>query len=245
LSIGPDGIAQPGLEALPLQVAEGYYSFLIPLDELPVPRQQRPHLRGGLERCLSTLHNQLACESSVFLQLDELHRDNAVRNISQYAQQWKPQIGLGVRPEAPPPRYWTEDDLLERDYTSPIPMLMHTVIYLDADQKNRDLAREVMTGSGGLIQVLHRSSAAQLVSTWYNSFQPTIQEEGLAAYPLYAPLIGAASVANRPAEDISRWLGDASVYVRESIEDKGVFLLSRFPLEMALEQAGFRESTRS
>jgi hypothetical protein len=179
------------------------------------------------------------------LQLDELHQDNTIRNISRYAQQWKPQIGLGVRPEAPPPRYWSEDDLLERDHDSPIPILMHMVAHLDTDGKSSDLACEVMTGSGGLIQVLHTSEPGQLVRTWYNIFQPTIQEAGLAAYPLYIPLIGTTTIANRPAQDLARWMADACLYVRESIEDKGVFLLSRFPLEMALGRAGFANSAGS
>lgn len=245
MSIASEGIPQPQFEALPLRVAEGYVSFLIPLDKLPLPPHQRPHLRDGLERFVCTLQNDLACKSSIFLQLDELHQDNAIRNISRYARQWKPQIGLGVRPEAPPPRYWSEDDLLERDHASPIPILMHSVTHLDTDEKSSDLAREVMTGSGGLIQVLHANTSAQLVSTWYNIFQPTIQEEGLAAYPLYVPLIGTATIANHPAEDLARWMADACVYVRESTEDKGVFLLSRFPLAMALERAGFANSAGS
>jgi hypothetical protein len=174
------------------------------------------------------------------LQLDELHKDNAILNISRYARQWNPEMGLGIRPEAPPPRYWTEADLMERDHDSPLPALMHSIMLLDSDDAGTKHACETMLGTGGLIQVLHTVSSEHLREAWYSVFQPTIEEEWLAAYPVYAPLLGAASLTDRSPDDLNRWMADAKIYLRESVEDNGLFVLSRYPLDSAWIAAGFQ-----
>ncbi|NYF78653.1 hypothetical protein [Granulicella arctica] len=223
-------------EAVVLKVAELWHAYLVPLPKLPLAIEKRPELLQYMQQFLKILSAEMTYERSVFLQLDELHQDNAIRNISRYGRQWSPQMGLGLLPEAPPPRYWTTEDLLERDYTSTIPALMHSVMHLDTDNAGTKSACEVMTGTAGLIQVLHTCNAAQLLQGWFDVFQPTIQEEGLAAYPLYLPLISGTCIANCTSENLDRWMADAQIYIRESAEDKGILILSRFNLEKLLEK---------
>ena len=66
---------------------------------------------------------------------------------------------------------------------------------------------------------------------------PPIEEEGLKAFPLYVPLLTAASLS-ASAEQLDTWLGAVDVYLRESPQDKGLLIVSRQPLEKKLLAAG-------
>jgi hypothetical protein len=66
---------------------------------------------------------------------------------------------------------------------------------------------------------------------------PSIQEDGLRAFPLYVPLLTAASLTHSP-EQLNTWLGPVDVYLRESPQDKGLLVLSRAPLHQKLVDAG-------
>jgi hypothetical protein len=116
---------------------------------------------------------------------------------------------------------------------------MHSAIHLDTEEPGLLHACQTMTGTAGLIQVLHQAPVSQVITSWYNTFQPTIQEEGLAAYPLYLPILSATSLTGQKFEVLDEWMGKADIYIRESMEDKGILLLSRKSLDEALEKTGF------
>ncbi len=222
-----------------MPIATPWHAYVVPLHALPLQPERRPILRDSVTRLVATL-SETAKERSVFLLLDELHRDNAIREISRFGRQWRPEMGLGLRPEAEPPRYWTEQDLTDRDHDSPLPALKHTVAYLDTDEAGATHACDVMSGTGGLVQVLHTSLNDDLIAAWNKTFLPEIEEEGLAAYPIYVPLLSTASLIHGETGALDRWMGRADVYMRESASDKAILLVSRFALDAHLRASGFR-----
>ena len=232
------GEPDSALEARPMAVATPWYAYVVPLHALPLEPDRRPILRESMTRLVAALR-ETAKERSVFLLLDELYKDNAIREISRYGRQWRPEMGLGLRPEAEPPRYWTEKDLTDRDYDSQLPALKHTVAQLDTDEAGAAHACEIMSGTGGLIQILHTCSTADLIEAWNHTFVPGIEEEGLAAYPIYVPLLTTASLTNTETGTLDCWMGRADVYVRESASDKALLLVSRFALDAHLRACGF------
>ena len=183
-----DESAPQALTATLLQIAEPWYAYLIGLPNLPLPNENRRHLHESLQRLVRTVSDQLSCRQSVFLQMDELHQDGSIRNVSRYGRQWCPTMGLGVRPETASPRYWTSDDLLERDYKEPIPALMHGILHLDTDIVGLAHAIQTMTGTGGLLQILHSTESGNVLSTWYGVLQPSIKEEGASGLSTLCPI---------------------------------------------------------
>lgn len=220
----------PVLQALELPAAAPFRAYRISLEGLPLKLEARPWLRNTIADLILRTRKSSSLHLSVWLLLDELHKDNAIREISRNGRKWKPDIGIGVRPEGPPPRYRTSGDFLDRDYDSPIPTFVHTVIHLDADPPSLQHACEVMTGTGGLIQVLHLKPVSEVRSEWYRLIQPTIMEEGLAAYPLYFPLLSTKSFAVPATGILERWMSNVEIYIRESAEDQGILIFSKKPL---------------
>ncbi len=243
MSTAANNPAQPRPEKNPfflvrrLVTPANWEAYLIPLPSVPLALELRPLLLIAMTELLQAFAAQKNLAQSIWLLLDELHHENAVREISRNAALWNPSMGLGLRPEDPPPRSWTGDDLLERDFNTPIPPLKHTIVMLETDQKGMDLAARLLTGFGALIHTLQNGTATDVSATWYDIFQPTIEEEGYAAFPIYTPIFGVKSLAGVQAETLSKWMGEVDIYIRESAEDTGVFLLSRHPLGPAFEAA--------
>ena len=149
------------LHCLTVAAPAPWHAYLIPMEGFPTNRKSRPLLLKAISELIATLRSTKALQRAVWLLLDELHHENAVTQISRNAAIWQPDIGLGVRPENPPPRFWTGDDLLERDYGTPIPPLKHTVVMLDTNEAGAELACGLMNGIGGLIQTLSRAPLTQ------------------------------------------------------------------------------------
>ena len=230
--------SDPVLRVVRLSSPAEWHAYLIPLGELPLKKEMRPLLRNAMQNLMKSLMRD-GEQRSVWLLLDELHREENIRLISEHAARWRPDMGLGLQPEAGPPRYWSESDLMDRDYGSPVPALMHSVMLLDTDEAGQRHACDMLAGMAALVQVVHNEPTLDMAAEWYDIFQPTILERGLAAYPLYLPLLGTSSIQSDNGAELARWMGRASVYVRESFEDKGIFILSRFRLPAALDQSGF------
>ena len=95
-----------------------------------------------------------------------------------------------------------------------------------------------MFGTGGTIQLLHSGDAAAAIAHWQTILQPTIQDEAFQAYPFTFPLLERRTIENRSGEDLDRWLGPVSFYMRESAEDSGILMLSKTPLQAVLERLG-------
>lgn len=218
-----------------LDAPSPWHAVLLPM-KFPVREAARLELQR-MQQLAANLCEERTLERSVFLQLDHLHRDNAIQQINHNGRRWEPEMGLGIYPQAPAPRYWTSEYFLERAYTDPIPALMHNVMHLDTGETNLQHACDCMTGTGGLVQVLRNGKRPALRAAWYETLQPTIQEPGLAASPLYVPLLGVASLASA-STDLDRWMGPADIYLRESDEDQGIFILSRYEFISALKSSG-------
>lgn len=214
------------LKARELQAVDPWRAYIIECQTFPCEARKRELLRTMLLKLTDTFLRDFGLHRAVWLSLDHLHKDNQIQEVSRNGRLWNPTVGIGLPPEEPPPRYWTSKDLLDRDYDSPMPVLKHTVLHLDTDVNGGDLAIQVMAGSGGLLLTFHLEHGNTVRDCWYRTFQPLIEEEGLAAYPLYVPLLSANSL-NSDGQSLDLWMGRVDIYVRESVEDGGILILSR------------------
>lgn len=224
------------LDAVPLRVPEGWFAALVPLIPLPLSQRERPDYLHAIQHLVGALRG--TGNRSVFLELEELHRDGKIREISRNGTLWSPEMGMGVEPDQAPPRLWTFAELSERDVKAGIPALVRNVMHLEADEAGCAHAVESMCGTGGLLQVLHAGSAIDLLEQWKSVLLPNIEEDALRAFPFYVPLLTSAALGNANAEQLSSWFGAAEVYIRESPADKGLLVLARRPITALLRGAG-------
>lgn len=225
--------------AVNVAVAEGWHAAVIPVGEMPMQRVERAAFADRVDRLVSRLRSLLSVERSVYLNAQELYRENNIRRIAEHGQLWGPEMGVGVYPDAPPTKDWTEIDPMDRDYGTPLPTMKHTVAYLETSETGAAHACAVMAGMGALVQVLHAKTAASAQAAWKRTYQPMVQE-AFASYPLFVPLLHAGNVTERPGYVLNEWMGEAVAYLRESVEDRGLFVLSRRDLVEPFVAAGIK-----
>lgn len=228
-------LAMSELQALPLEAPDGWHAAKIPF-HFPADEHMRAPLYERIETVLQHLQGETASRKMVCLQLTGLRAENAVKQIAAHGRSWKPEMGLGVYPEGMPPRLWTSSDFLDRNYDEPIPELMENAVLLHAHGSDAQEACRVMTGAGGLIQVLHSTSIAAVQGAWYDLLQPTIAEPGLAGYSVYLPMLSEGSMSD--PEKLLRMLQPIESYIREDAKAGEIFLISRMNLDAALLSAG-------
>jgi hypothetical protein len=106
---------------------------------------------------------------------------------------------------------------------------MHTVFHVSGGDGAAAHARDEMIGSGTVIHVLHMESAEKYLAAMHDLLWPRITEEALRGHPFYVPLLEGRSLQHVPVETLDGWMGPATVYIRESIEDGGVLIVCSLP----------------
>ena len=91
-------------------------------------------------------------------------------------------------------------------------------------------------GTGAVIEVQSRDDCSVFLRRASDLLLPTIQEPLFRSYPFYLPLLAAAAVEGASFERLETWLCGATSYIAESIEDRGVLVLSLHSLTPALDQ---------
>jgi hypothetical protein len=161
--------------------------------------------------------------------MTQLHLDHGAQKLSANGRAWLPMTGLGVWPDREPPRLWTSDDFLDREFGQPLQPLMHTVFHISGGEEASDHARDVMLGSGTVVHALLQKSPEEYHAVMRDLLLPPITDEALRGHPFYIPLIEAKSLPTVPGSKLDAWMGPASIYLRESVEDHGVLVISSLP----------------
>lgn len=213
----------------PVALPEPWSAAVISVSAFPVPEPERSLLRNALQRWCAQMMATGNLVAGTWLQMNHLPLDRGARKLSAHGKAWLPMTGLGVWPDRESPRLWTKDDFEEREYGQPLPPLMHTVFHVSAGGKASDHARDEMTGSGTVIYVLHTESSEKYHAAMRELLWPRITEEALRGHSFYIPLLEAVSLRNIQRETLESWMGPASVYIRESVEDGGILIICSLP----------------
>ena len=164
--------------------------------------------------------------------MSQFHLDGGAQKLSANGRAWLPVTGLGVWPGREPPRLWTRGDFEDREFGQPLPTLMHTMFHVSAGAKPSDEARDLMIGSGTVVYTLLEKDVAEYHAAMHALLLPPIQEEALRGHPFYVPLLEATSLSNIQPEVLDAWMGPARVYIRESVEDRGVLVVCAYAKAM-------------
>jgi hypothetical protein len=226
-----------------LEAPESFEAAFIPMDQFSAGSEDFRRLHLFLGGWIDKLAAQHHLTASSWIQMTNLHQGDTAQQLSKNGARWRPELGLGVWPDREPPRLWTQADFQELSLGQPPPALMHTVFHLSkGDQAAKD-AWEQLFGSGTLVYALLSTTAQEFHQTMTDELLPLIREEALRGYPFYMPLLDGKSLqtacgrhVGRQAKPVSptetplyKWMGVARFYVRESAEDKGLFILTSLP----------------
>ena len=218
-------------------VAPPYQAAEIKVAKFPAPADISTKLRVFLTTLMQAASNG-GMNSDVFLQNEFLANGRAIVNPKM--PEWKPQTGLGVWPDRPPPELWKVSDLFRMARGERIP-LTHQVLRVTAGPKANSQAFSLVLGTGMIVSVLHGDSSDDLLARYKQTYLPTIKEESLRILPFYAPLLDLKSLHTSRGDDLSKWLGGARLYLRESPGDSAILIVTNIDLADLLGRAGARK----
>ena len=202
-----------------------YTAAFLPVEQFPVDPRVRRELAENLIAWLEEMQAGTPLKSLTWLEMNKLPPDQGGPKVSANGRLWLPETGLGVFPHRPPPRLWSANDFLDRDYGSPMPALINTVFLVRNSEPAARHAFRTMVGGGTVTHVLTEDPGAFLEHA-ENELLPSIREEALRGHPFYVPLLTAAAVQAADAAQLRAWLGPAKVYLRDSTEDRGILILA-------------------
>jgi hypothetical protein len=219
-----------------IAVAQPWEAFRLPVRAFPLADPERAAVQRFWESFASAAAQEWKLSAEVFLQFAQLHIGKIGRRVSEHARDWRPQIGLGVWPDRPPPALWTGKKFLQLD-PGDLPVLVYQLLRITKAQPAREQARNAMLGFGTVMEILCPGDGEALLEAGKQLFLPAIAEPLFRAYPIYVPLFEAKTL-REAASDLEKWFCGAMVYLRESPEDQGVLIAGRRPLGPLLEKTG-------
>lgn len=224
------------LTALP--VNEPWVAFVLPVDTFPISDERLPSIQQFLKRFSTAVCNEWRLSTQVFLQLFCLRRGGGSDVVSSHGRQWMPKLGLGVWPDRPAPTFWTKEDFEKLGPGEKPRTLMYQVMQITKSEDARREACDLMHGRGSTIQILTPDSGDMILDKARQVLLPPIKDPSFTCFPFYIPLLDRKSLETASADQLEHWSCGASVYIRESVEDSGILLLSRHVLRPILERMG-------
>lgn len=227
-----------GLVVERTSLAEPFELIYVPVSTFPMA-QPESHLIGRfLDQFIARAAARWKLNSEVFLQLEQLHGGDCRLRYARHASEWMPEIGIGVWPDREPPSIWSREELLQLAPGERPRPLMYQVFWVSGPPPAKESARNVMFDIGPVLQIMTSDEGEAFLRRGTDLFQPQIADLSLACYPFYVPLLERKTLAAADVAQLTEWLCGATIYIRQSIEDQGVLIFSKEPLQPLLEELG-------
>lgn len=215
-------------------VPEPWSAAIVKVGKYPIVHDERKYLNQKILRWWQPFASKQKLTSSTWIQMNALHLERGSNKLSENGRTWLPMTGLGVWPDREPPRLWSSKDFSDRDFGTPLPPLMHTVFHVSAGPEACDHARTTMFGSGAVLSLLLDEPASSYHARMRRVLLPPIQEPALRGHPFYVPLLDANSLQSvREPQTLNRWMSATRLYLRESVEDEGMMVVTSIPEALA------------
>ena len=102
----------------------------------------------------------------------------------------------------------------------------------------RSNARDQMLGFGVVMEMLGAEASPVLLKKGTDQFLPGIEDPSFRAFPFYVPLFEQRTLEKSSGADLDRWSCGATLYIRESAEDRAIVIASREPLGPIFQKLG-------
>jgi len=226
------------LSAKLMPLATPFELIYLPVSAFPLAEPESRLIGRFLDQFISKAAARWRLNSEVFLQLEQLHGGDCRLRYAKHAREWMPEIGIGVWPDREPPAVWSREELLQLNVGERPRPLMYQVFWVSGPSSAKESARNVMLDIGPVLQIMTVDDSDALLRRCTELFRPRITDLSLACYPFYVPLLERKTLAAADVAQLTEWLCGATIYIRQSIEDQGVLILSKEPLQPLLEELG-------
>ncbi len=210
---------------------------------VPAADEDRPLLWKIFEPFLAEILKEYAgFHPHGLIQYNQLNQGDASSIMSANFMAWGIDSGLGYWPEREPPTLWTEEDFTELDIGEMPRPLMHQVFGINKGLPAIQEAFQLLLGLGPMVFTLSEDSVQKVKERATALFGPLIEEPALRMFAYYYPLLCAATFAPENEKKLNEWTCGIHFFLRESPEEKGIFIASRRPLDRVWQAAGAVES---
>jgi hypothetical protein len=216
--------------------ASGFHVYLIRGVKFPLKPFDLPRWLAMYQRLRPLLFPPPAKPAPV-IQMWHLHHSDGASVLSKNAQAWMPDFGAGVWLDAPPPRLWTPEDFMNIGPGEMLPPPVLTAIRLRSPQLDYEKAWMQLGGRGCYMEFTVSGDMEAFLQSQAAMYQAWIEEPMIAAQTFFVPLIQASSFEKELFASRQKHADPILTYVRESVEDEGLLILSREKLEGQLETA--------
>lgn len=224
----------------PMLVPPPCTAFVLRTGKFPTSHEARSRLRVFLDRLSNVISARIRFSPEVFLQVEFMANGRDV--FDQHSVEWRPEVGLGVWPNRPPPELWKPTDIfkmaVEFQRTGRMRPLMYRVLRVVGEPLVRTQAQSLMIGTGMLTSIWTRYSSEEFLTRAKSIFLPSIQSPNFRIFPFYVPLLDFGSLRDRKPGELDSWLCGDAVYLRESPSDNAIILIATRPLVPLIEESG-------
>jgi len=207
------------------------------VSRFPIPAEEIAPLRKLVGAFRQAFLKRGQLPSEVFLQTNRLGKLGSAR-LSRHAREWMPELGLGVWPDQPPPALPSAADFEDLGPEEKPRPMMYEVMKITGEASTKQFALAAMLGTGAVLEAVTPDGGEAFLKQTKALLLPPIKEPGFRRYSFYVPIIEIKSLGAATAQQLDSWLGGASAYIRESVQDQGILIIARAPLAPLLKDLG-------
>jgi len=214
--------------------ANGWQRAVIRPRAWPVPNEDRP---AWLE-LYAVLHSRLFPDPGrviAALQLWRLHIGGGAALLSRNALLWRPQFGVGVWLDQPPPTLWTVEEFLKAVPGAGMRPPIYQVARLAPEGCDLLAICKDVGGRGAWLAFSVTCDPEAFLQTEAPLYRSWIEEQSIAAYEFFIPLLKASSLSAGLFTQRQRHFAAVRNYMRESDEDGGLLIVSESPVQPLLD----------
>ncbi|QEE28343.1 hypothetical protein FTW19_10235 [Terriglobus albidus] len=234
------------LELTPVECASPFQAFCVPDLAFPLSGEVRRPIVDLVKRLLAAAEKIGLTTPALWLDTQQLHQDGGSKVYGSHARQWSPAMGFCFDPSEAAPRKLRFDDLLNMEYGTQPKLADRSCIFVSNVQQSF-AAYEVMGGRGVANLLCFReadtlAAAQRYMQHTQKTLKRYMAEGEFQNFKYYFPLLTSGSVAQASAQQLSEWLAEADLYLRESPETKELVIVGGRSLEHLLETAGLQRT---
>ena len=171
----------------------------------------------------------------VFVQIGETGRagSQAIRELGPMLDDY----GLGIHPEAEPPRTWNRHDFERITLNDQLPPLFLEVMRANTLRPQALEAVQARFFATGAFAEAYTVPAVDFYESATALFKPRITNRTARMFPYHAPILRRRALESASPQDVEQWMCGAQIYLREAVEEEGLVLLFRGESEPTIRHA--------